>query len=469
MIFSSIEFLFFFLPIFLIIYYAVPFKVKNVMLLIASLLFYGWGEPVYIALMILSSILGYIFGILIDKAGKPSKKSLLLCVSVIINLGILGFFKYTDFLISIMNSFGADIKPLEIGLPIGISFFTFQIMSYVIDVYRGSQRAEKSLLVLMTYVSMFPQLIAGPIVRFQMVASQMREREIGLNNYVLGIKRFLFGLFKKVLIANNIGLLWESIKTGDISQLSAAAAWLGAIAFSLQLYFDFSGYGDMAIGMGKMLGFDYNENFNYPYISKSITEFWRRWHISLSTWFRDYVYIPLGGNRCSAPKHIFNIMAVWTLTGLWHGAAWNFVLWGVYYGVLLVLEKYVWGRLIERLPAIVRHIYTLIIVVIGFTVFAIDDFAKMSNYLSVMLLNSNGVLIDNRFIFELLNNIVILLAGIIFSAPVYPFIAERFKNFRGLKQKAVNTVSMILYTLGFILSAAYLVSSSYNPFLYFRF
>ncbi len=464
MIFSSIEFLFFFLPVFLIIYYIVPFKVKNVILLIASLLFYGWGEPVYIFLMILSSVFGYIFGILIDKAGKPYKKSLFLCVSVLINIGILGFFKYADFLISIINIFGADIKPLKIGLPIGISFFTFQIMSYVIDVYKGSQKSEKSLLVFMTYVSMFPQLIAGPIVRFQTVAEQMKKREINFSGYIYGVKRFLFGLFKKVLIANNIGLLWESIKACDISELSMASAWLGAIAFSLQLYFDFSGYGDMAVGMGKMLGFDYNENFNYPYISKSITEFWRRWHISLSTWFRDYVYIPLGGNRCKVSRHIFNIMVVWTLTGLWHGAAWNFVIWGIYYGILLVLEKYVWGSFINKLPSVIRHIYTLIIVIIGFTVFAIDDFSIMTDYLFVMLLNSNGIICDNRFVFDLINNGIILIAGILFSTPIYHLKIE-YKGLNCLRK----IICALFYFLGFGLSAAYLVSSSYNPFLYFRF
>lgn len=458
MIFSSIEFLFFFLPIFLIIYYMVPFKVKNVILLLSSLFFYGWGEPVYVLLMILSSIFGYIFGILIDKESKPLKKSLLLCVSVAINLGILGFFKYADFLISIINSFGAHIEPLEIGLPIGISFFTFQIMSYVIDVYNGDEKCEKSLLVLMTYVSMFPQLIAGPIVRFSTVAKQMRKREISFAGYCSGTKRFLFGLFKKVLIANNIGLLWESIKVCDINSMSMASSWLGAISFSIQLYFDFSGYGDMAVGMGKMLGFDYNENFNYPYISRSITEFWRRWHMSLSTWFKDYVYIPLGGNRCKVPRHIFNIMVVWTLTGLWHGAAWNFVIWGVYYGILLIFEKYVWGNFLKKLPSLIQHIYTLIIVVIGFAIFALDDFAVMGKYLSVMLLNSNGILFDNSFMFNLTDNIVLLTSGCVLSAPVYNLVKGRFGPF-----------AIVAVTLLFILSVAYLVNASYNPFLYFRF
>lgn len=461
MIFSSIEFLFFFLPIFLIIYFTVPFKVKNVILLIASLIFYGWGEPVYIILMILSSLFGYIFGILIDKAGSQNKRRLLLCVSIAINIGILGFFKYADFIVDIINYFGANIKPLKIGLPVGISFFTFQIMSYVIDVFKGEQKCEKNLLILMTYVAMFPQLIAGPIVRFQTVADQMRDREISIKNYSDGTKRFLFGLFKKVLIANNIGILWESIKGYDMSTLSLGSAWLGALAFSLQLYFDFSGYADMAIGMGKMLGFDYNENFNYPYISKSITEFWRRWHMSLSTWFRDYVYIPLGGNRCSKYRHIFNIMVVWALTGLWHGAAWNFVIWGVYYGIILILEKFVYGRVLGKLPSFIQHIYTIIIVVIGFTVFAIDDFGMMKDYICVMLLNSNGILFDNRFIFDLLNNGVLILIGCVMSAPIYIFIKNKFYKFKAL--------SIIFFVVLLILSTAYLVSSSYNPFLYFRF
>ncbi|MGN1319398.1 MAG: MBOAT family O-acyltransferase [Lachnospirales bacterium] len=460
MIFSSIEFLFFFLPIVLILYYILPLKAKNVVLLLSSLLFYSWGEPVYVILMILSSIAGYILGLLIDRESKSFKKNLLLCVSVIINLGILGFFKYANFIIDIVNNFGFTIKPLNLALPIGISFFTFQILSYVIDVYKGEIKSEKSLLVLMTYVSMFPQLIAGPIVRFQTVAKQMRKREISFNNYTIGLRRFLMGLFKKVIIANNIGILWESIKGLDMSTLSLGCSWLGAIAFSLQLYFDFSGYGDMAVGMGKILGFDYNENFNYPYIAKSITDFWRRWHISLSTWFRDYVYIPLGGNRKGNLRQIFNILVVWSLTGLWHGAAWNFVLWGVYYGVLLICEKFVWGKFLNKLPALFQHIYTLLIVVTGFAIFALDDFNMLKKYLSVMFLNSNGILFDNEFLFNILNYGFILLIGAIVSAPIYKIIREKNKS---------NILTVAFYLIGFILSTAYLVNSSYNPFLYFRF
>lgn len=464
MIFSSIEFLFFFLPIFLILYYVLPFKAKNVVLLIASLLFYSWGEPVYIFLMIISSILGYVFAILIDKASKHFYRCLLLLVSVIVNVGILGFFKYADFLIDIINKFGANIEPLNIGLPIGISFFTFQIMSYIFDVYKGELKSEKSLLVIMTYVSMFPQLIAGPIVRFKTVAEQMRSREISLNNYTLGLKRFLFGLFKKVIIANNIGMLWESIKCMDLTSLSTAGAWLGAAAFSLQLYFDFSGYADMAIGLGKMLGFDYNENFNYPYISKSITEFWRRWHMSLSTWFRDYIYIPLGGNRCSKPRHIFNIMVVWTLTGLWHGAAWNFVIWGMYYGIILICEKYLWGGVLSRFPSILKHLYTLAIVVIGFTIFAIDDFGMLKQYMGVMLLNTNHNIVDSSFMFDIINYGVLIIIGCIFSAPVYRLISS-IKIKSGIRE----VLSTFLFIVLFVLSCAYLVNASYNPFLYFRF
>lgn len=464
MIFSSIEFLFFFLPIFLILYYVLPFKAKNVVLLIASLLFYSWGEPVYIFLMIISSILGYVFAILIDKASKHFYKCLLLLVSVIVNVGILGFFKYADFLIDIVNKFGANIEPLNIGLPIGISFFTFQIMSYIFDVYKGELKSEKSLLVIMTYVSMFPQLIAGPIVRFKTVAEQMRSREISLNNYTLGLKRFLFGLFKKVIIANNIGMLWENIKCADLTSLSTAGAWLGAAAFSLQLYFDFSGYADMAIGLGKMLGFDYNENFNYPYISKSITEFWRRWHMSLSTWFRDYIYIPLGGNRCSKPRHIFNIMVVWTLTGLWHGAAWNFVIWGMYYGIILICEKYVWGGILSRFPSVLEHLYTLAIVVIGFTIFAIDDFGMLKQYMGVMLLNTNHNIVDSSFMFDIINYGILIIIGCIFSAPVYRLISS-IKIKSGIRE----VLSTFLFIVLFVLSCAYLVNASYNPFLYFRF
>lgn len=469
MVFSSIEFLFFFLPVLLIIYYAVPFKLKNFVLLVGSLLFYSWGEPVYILLMIFSSLVDYMNGRIIEKNRGKKISSVFMTLSVIINLGMLGIFKYTDFFIGVLNTGGFfSLKETGIALPIGISFFTFQTMSYSIDVYRGNIKAEKSFLNFMTYVSMFPQLIAGPIVRFSTVGAQLAERTINFSSFRRGFLRFIPGLFKKVLIANQIGMLWESIKgTGEISVLTA---WLGAVAFSLQLYFDFSGYGDMAIGLGKMLGFDYEENFNYPYISKSITEFWRRWHITLSVWFRDYVYIPLGGNRKGALRQITNIFIVWFLTGFWHGAAYNFILWGIYYGVLLVLEKFVFKRLLDRLPVVLRHIYALVLIVFGFTIFVFDDISALGGYVKSMFMLSGNGFIDNDFMYYIINYKVLLIVGALISTPVYPFLCSvlRDKCGRCVRSTVEIMASAVMICL-FVVCVAYLVNDSYNPFLYFRF
>ena len=468
MVFSSLEFLFFFLPIVLLLYYVVPYKIKNIVLLVASLIFYAWGEPVYVFLMIFSSLMGFIFGKAIDKSSSETGKKILLFLSVFVNIAILGFFKYADFAISIINQcLGTSINELELSLPIGISFFTFQIMSYVIDVYRGTAHVQNNPLTLMTYVSMFPQLIAGPIVRYETVERELKTRTINYEGFKKGTIRFLIGLFKKVLIANNIGQLWDYINNSNFEEISVSTAWLGAVAFSIQLYFDFSGYGDMAIGMGKMLGFNFNENFNYPYISKSITEFWRRWHISLSTWFRDYVYIPLGGNRCSRLRHIFNILVVWTLTGLWHGASWNFVFWGAYYGVLLVLEKYVWGKCLDKLPRLLKHIYTLFIVVVGFTIFTFDDLSKLKDYLGVMFGLNGMPLMDNDFKFYCVNYGILLISAIIFATPIYPKVKEYANS--STHRTAYSVFGGVVFCFLFILCVSYLVNASYNPFLYFRF
>ena len=374
MIFSSIPFLFFFFPLFILLYFTLPFKYKNHILLLFSLIFYAWGEPIYILLMIFSSIVDFINGKNIEKYKDDNKKKkIYLIISIIINISLLGFFKYADFFIKVINNIlNLDIPLLKLGLPIGISFFTFQTMSYSIDVYRGDVKAEKDFLTFMTYVCMFPQLIAGPIVRYETVSSELHKRDINFKKFADGFTRFLRGLFKKVLIANNIGLLFTLITSSEVNELSIMTEVLAIVSYAFQIYFDFSGYSDMAIGMGNMCGFTFLENFNYPYISKSITEFWRRWHISLSSWFKDYVYIPLGGSRVNILKNIRNILIVWILTGFWHGASWNFIFWGLYYGILLLLEKFVLKKYIDKLPDFVKHIYTIVLLFIGWMIFALD-------------------------------------------------------------------------------------------------
>lgn len=464
MVFSSIPFLFFFFPIFLLLYYISPFKIKNLILLIFSLIFYAWGEPVYIVLMIFSSVVDYTNGRLIEKYrdNKVLKRTFMVA-SVVINLALLGFFKYSDFLIeNINNLFNLSIPLLELGLPIGISFYTFQTMSYSIDVYRGDVKAEHNFLNFMTYVSMFPQLIAGPIVRYQTVSEELSKREINFSKFCDGFVRFLQGLFKKVLIANNVGYVWSMI-SGDASDISLLTAWLGIFMFAFQIYFDFSGYSDMAIGMGKMLGFTYPENFNYPYISKSITEFWRRWHISLSSWFKDYVYIPLGGSRCKKIINIRNILIVWMLTGIWHGAAWNFLFWGLYFGILLILEKFVLKRFLEKLPGFFKHIYAIFFILVGWLIFAFDDISLLKEY--AVKLFANPFIIDTEFMQYFTNYFVIIVISIIFSMPIYPYFKEKFK----FKNIAIQILIFVIYIILFMVVTAMLVSDTYNPFLYFRF
>ena len=359
MVFSSLVFLSFFLPVVLILYFAIPAKGKNAVLLLTSLLFYAWGEPAYIAIMIFSSVFDYCNGRAIehfDKTGNGKGKKAVLIISVIGNLSILGVFKYTDFVIENINTLsGAGLSLLNVALPIGISFYTFQTMSYTIDVYRGKAKAQHNILDFATYVCMFPQLIAGPIVRYTDVSRELENRKIRLENITAGIWRFTAGLGKKVIIANQMGALWEEISSAG--NLSTSMAWLGALCYTFQIYFDFSGYSDMAIGLGKILGFNYPENFDHPYESSSVTEFWRRWHMTLSSWFKEYVYIPLGGNRCGVKRQVVNLLVVWALTGIWHGAGWNFLMWGIYYFILLTLEKFVWGSALKKLPAVIRHVY----------------------------------------------------------------------------------------------------------------
>ena len=456
MIFSSLTFIFIFLPIFLLIYYLVPNKIKNLILLLFSLIFYAWGEPIYILLLLLSSIVDFSNGYFINKyKGNRKKQRVFLIISIIVNLSLLGIFKYTNFIISNLNLFGLNISNPDIALPLGISFFTFQTMSYSIDVYRGNIKYEKNFINFMTYVSMFPQLVAGPIVRYSEIGKELNKREHSFNNFSLGMFRFLTGLFKKVLIANTMGVIF-SLATNNVSNISLTTAWIGAISFSFQIFFDFSGYSDMAIGLGKMLGFSYPENFNYPYIAKNITEFWRRWHMTLSGWFKDYLYIPLGGNRVKVKRHILNLFLVWFLTGLWHGASWNFVLWGLYFFILLTLEKYIINKI--KIPNVLGHIITIFLIIISWVIFAFDDLSIMTTYLSKMFINTN--LIDSSSLFFIKNYFFIFIISIILSTPI-------IKNIK--MKKYYKPFIIILYIVLFILTISYLVSDAYNPFLYFRF
>ena len=470
MVFSSLLFLFRFLPAVLILYYIAPRKLRNVILLLFSLFFYAWGEPKYVFLMLFTITMDFFIGKGIDKAkkeGNQKKAKRFLMTSILVDLSILGFFKYADFLIGTVNTLtGAGIPLLGIPLPIGISFFTFQTMSYTIDVYKGSTEVQKNWIKYGTYVSMFPQLIAGPIVQYKTIAEQMEHRKENTSDFSEGIHRFMIGLGKKVLIANNIGALWDAIAVLPVDGLAAGTAWLGALAYTFQIYFDFSGYSDMAIGLGKMFGFHFLENFNYPYISKSITEFWRRWHISLSSWFKEYVYIPLGGNRCKIAKQIRNILVVWMLTGMWHGAAWNFVAWGLYYGIILIIEKYILSPVLDKLPSVVRHIYSIVLVVIGWVLFFSPSLGGAARYLGMMLgAGAHGVA-DRESLYLLTTNLVLWIILIIGSTPLTDV---RYQHM--LRQKKWNTTLLngIVYAVLFILCIAYLVTETYNPFLYFRF
>ncbi len=465
MVFSSIPFLFFFLPICFFLYFLVPFKWKNFILLVFSLIFYAWGEPIYILLMVFSSVVDYFNGRFIYKYKDSKRKKLFLIGSILINLSVLGFFKYSDFLIQNLNTiFHLNLSLLHLSLPIGISFYTFQTMSYSIDVYRGEVVPEKNFLTFMTYVSMFPQLVAGPIVRYETVNQELHEREINCTNFANGFMRMLRGLFKKILLANTIGMLFSVITSSEIQNISVATAWLGILAYSLQIYFDFSGYSDMAIGIGEMLGFHFLENFNYPYISTSITDFWRRWHISLSSWFRDYVYIPLGGSRVKKIFHIRNILIVWALTGLWHGAAWNFILWGLYYGLFLLFEKFIFQKYLDKLPSFLRHIYAIFFIMIGWFLFAFDDFEMLKLYATRLF--SFRLLWDQNFLYYLLNYGFVLLLGILFSIPIYPKLQAWMKK---MSFKSSLCIIFFVYVLLFVITLAFLVSDTYNPFLYFRF
>lgn len=472
MVFSSLPFLFRYLPIVLLLYFIAPRKFRNTILFLASLVFYAWGEPIYVLLMLFSTVVDFTHGLLVHhfkEKGQIKYARIALASAMTINLSLLGFFKYSDFFISNVNAItGSNYALLKLALPIGISFYTFQTMSYTIDIYRGEAQVQRNIISFGAYVALFPQLIAGPIVQYKTIAKQLNSRKENFDQFSYGILRFMNGLGKKVLLANNIGILWDNISATPNGELTVLTAWLGISAFAFQIYFDFSGYSDMAIGLGNMLGFKFLENFNYPYMSKSITEFWRRWHISLGTWFRDYVYIPLGGNRCGLSKQIRNIAIVWLLTGIWHGASWNFIMWGVYFGLLLVIEKFVLLKYLNKLPSFVSHIYAIVFVWIGWVIFAFDDLSKGIQYLKAMFgINTLGFAND-KALYLLLNFGLIFIILILGSTDIPKRLAVRLVGAHG--EKKVTAVVQGIFIVGvFIISVAYLVDASYNPFLYFRF
>ena len=470
MLFSSITFLFLFLPVTVLIYYLVPQKTRNLVLLIASLFFYAWGEPVYVVLMILSILLNFFCGKDIGKKrADPVRAKRSLIFAVVMNVLILGFFKYYGLLMETLNVlFPYEIPYRELALPIGISFYTFQELSYLIDIYRGNAKPQQRLLPFALYISMFPQLIAGPIVRYVDIEAQLLNRVMSMRKFGQGVMYFIVGFAKKVVLADSIGALYEQITALPIGSFSVLTAWVGCLAFAFQIYFDFSGYSDMAIGLGKMFGFEFRKNFQYPYIAKNIGEFWRRWHISLGTWFREYVYIPLGGNKCPASRHLLNLLIVWALTGLWHGAQWNFLAWGLYYGVILILERYVWGRALGRLPAFVQHIYTFVLVLIGWVFFFSPSLGAAMDYLGVMFGAGASAWIDRQGFYFLLTHWLLFLLCVIGSSlrgmNILRLLTGSYES-RRIRQIAACAV----YIGMFLVSLAFLVTESFHPFLYFRF
>lgn len=471
MVFSSVMFLFRFLSIFMICYYVVPRRMRNLVLFVGSLFFYAWGEPVYVVLMLFSTVSDYIHGLLINRFRGKKRATFFLVSSIVINLMLLGFFKYADFLIGVFNSVAGTAYPLlELPLPIGISFYTFQTMSYSIDVYRGEAKVQRNLLDFGVFVTLFPQLIAGPIVKYKQVEKDLHNRPADLTKISYGAKRFVTGLAKKVLIANNIGMLWAEVSALHVENLSVLTAWLGILAFAFQIYFDFSGYSDMAIGLGACLGFTFPENFNYPYISRSVTEFWRRWHMTLSGWFREYVYIPLGGNRKGLGRQLLNILIVWILTGIWHGAGWNFLFWGLWFAFFLILEKLFWHKVCDVLPGGFGRVYTCLVVLLGWVFFEVQTPEGILRYLKAMF-GMNGMgLFDRQGLYLGSEYFILFIIAVIASTPLFHLMASRLEQSR-------TGYAMALYRLGekvipvvlLLLSVAYIVEASFNPFLYFRF
>ena len=465
MLFTSISFLYYFLPALIIIYFITPKKYKNIILLIASLVFYFYGEPKYVFLMIIEIIIAYIGAILIDKYKNQSKN--ILITTLFIHIFLLIIFKYTDFIIQSINDISnANIKLLNIALPIGISFYTFQIISYLIDVYNGKVKVQKSIIKLATYVSLFPQLVAGPIVRYQTVEKELDDRVHSFNNFAYGIRRFSIGLAKKVLIANALGEL--GTKAFTLNETTVVFYWIFGISYMLQLYFDFSAYSDMAIGLGRIFGFNFPENFNYPYISKSITEFWRRWHISLSTWFKDYVYIPLGGNRDGKYKQIRNILIVWLLTGIWHGANWTFLIWGLLFGIILIIEKIFLNKFMEKLPSFIRRIYVLFIVMILFIIFNSDNMQVAFTNIKGLFGMNKEVFINDYTLHYLKSYSLVLIISLFGATPLIKTLIDKLRKNKYVN-KIINILEPILIVMILFIVTSYLIDNSYNPFLYFRF
>lgn len=468
MVFSSVGFLFFFLPLVLASYFVVPFKYKNAVLLLFSLIFYAWGEPRYILLMILSILANYGYGIRIEAAGRrQGRRRLVLTSAIVVNLGLLGFYKYANFFVDIVNAaLHTDFHPDPVPLPVGISFYTFHALSYLIDVYRRTEAAQRNLFRLSLYITFFPQLVAGPIIRYHDVAAQLRKRVFASVQFAEGIQRFIMGLAKKILLANPLGAVADELFASPSGDLSTASAWIGIVAYTCQIYFDFSGYSDMAIGLAKMFGFEFKENFNYPYISGSISEFWRRWHISLGSWFRDYVYIPLGGSRTATWKVYRNLLIVWALTGFWHGASWTFMAWGAYYGVLIALEKAGLEKLLRRIYPL-NHIVVLLLVMVGWVFFRADDFGYAARYLGAMFDVRGRDLLDAHALGLLSLNWIYFAAAVLAAVPIYPWLVRL-----RLSPSLVRLRTAILFVLHFLMFGEvilYLINSTYNPFLYFRF
>ena len=467
MLFSSIPFLYYFLPVVLIVYFIVPKQLKNAWIMLSSFFFYGWGEPKFLIIMIASIAQGYVFGLLIEKfRDRKNLSRLFMILSCVVGLGLLAYFKYVDFFISSFNQISGLALPLVgIALPIGISFFTFQIVSYNIDVYRGDVAAQKNPIYLAAYISMFSQLIAGPIVRYSDIAAQLQTRTHSIERFSLGIRRFMIGLSKKMLVANILGELVSDFKASD--DKSVLYFWLYAVAYTLHIYFDFSGYSDMAIGLGRIMGFDFVENFNYPYIAASITDFWRRWHISLSTWFRDYVYIPLGGNRVKKARWIFNIFVVWFLTGLWHGAAWNFAVWGLLYAVLLMFEKLIGLKFLKK-TKVISHVYTMLFVILGFVIFDAASLSDAFSYIGSMFGAGGYPLVSEEALYALRSYAVVFIIGIIGATPLAKNLIAKVRTASGA-QLALNIAEPVVLVALLAVCTAYMVDGAFNPFLYFRF
>lgn len=479
MVFSTPVFLFLFLTLVLLIYYASPKKSKNLIILLSGLLFYSWGEPVYVVVMLISTMIDYFAGLIMNKyEGKKIPRTICLIVSIVMNLGLLGVFKYSGFIaeninalvgyqmidISNMNFFGIDFLPMNM-LPIGISFFTFQSMSYTIDLYMGNVKVQKNPISFAAFVTLFPQIVAGPIVRYDDVAKELDDRSITIDLIYDGIIKFIIGLAKKVLIANSIGSLWTTVKAMEMGSVSVLTSWLGILAFTFQIYFDFSGYSDMAVGLGKMMGFNFPQNFDYPYLSKSISEFWRRWHITLGSWFKSYVYFPLGGSRKGMGRTVFNLAVVWFLTGVWHGASWNFILWGSLYGVIIIIEKLFLGKILEKLPTAISMLYTMFFVILGWVLFDTADLAAAGSYIATMF-GASGILVDNTALYYLTTYGITFIICIIGCTDIPKKTVEYIRT----KSQMVIDYVGIAITMGlFILCTAYLVDQTYNPFLYFNF